>query len=131
MLHHPALPALLGFVALLMIVVPTWGLLYILRSRERGVPGVATIVEKEELPFRGAFHTWVEFAGRRCRITVSKATWREIRPGSTLAIRYDPDRPGEVKHNTAIVSPHATLIYTGLIIFGFLTAAAAWRLWFD
>ena len=131
MLHHPALPALLGFLALLIIALPAWGLLYRFRSRERGVGGVATIIEKEERPFRGDFHTWVEFAGYRCRVIVTKEKWKEIRPGASLEIRYDPEKPGQITHEMTPAWPRGTLVFSVLIAFGLLIAAAAWRLWFD
>lgn len=130
MLYHPALPALLGFIALIFIAVPAWAMINTQRTRERGVPGVATIVEKEELPFKGSFHCWVEFGGRRCRVPLQKDIWRALRRGEALNIVYDPERPGQVTYGKMSNAPYATLIYSSLIAFGVLTATAAWRLWF-
>ena len=130
MLYHPALPALLGFIALIFIAVPAWAMINTQRTRERGVPGVATIVEKEELPFKGSFHCWVEFGGRRCRVPLQKDIWRALRRGEALNIVYDPERPGQVTYGKKSTAPYATLIYSSLIAFGILTATAAWRLWF-
>jgi len=130
-IYHPALPALLGFVALLLIVIPALVWYYSAHLRERAGAGVATIVEKEELPFRGDFHAWVEFAGRRCRMTIPKDTWRELRPGSTLKIRYDPEKPGEVSYAAAGSGTLTNWVCGVLILAGFGVAAIAWRLWFD
>jgi hypothetical protein len=130
-MYHPALPVILGFIALLFIAIPAWALLQSQRSRERGIPGVAKIVEKEDRPFAGAFHCWVEFAGRRCRVPVNKDTWRALRPGEPLRIRYDPDKPGDIRLFNTDAPPQSTLIYSALMIFGCLVATAAWRLWFS
>ena len=130
MLYHPALPAVLAFIALILIAVPAWVLLDTQRRRERGVPGIATIVEKEELPFKGAFHCWVDFGGRRCRVTLKKDTWRASRRGEPINIHYDPEKPGQVTYGARKGAPFATLVYSALIGFGLLTATAAWRLWF-
>lgn len=115
---------------MLLIFIPAYGLVYTFRTRERGLPGVAVIVEKEERPFRGAFYTWVEFAGRRCRVIVPKDIWREIRPGANLDILYDPEQPGQLQHVHTAATPHATLIYASLMVLGLLFGAVAWRLWF-
>ena len=130
MLYHPALPAVLGFIALILIAVPAWAILHSQRDRERGVPGVATIVEKEERPFKGSFHCWVEFGGRRCRVPIQKDDWRALKRGETVNILYDPEKPGHVSYGKIAGAPYAMLIYTSLIAFGLLTATAAWRLWF-
>ena len=114
-----------------MIALPAWGLVYRSRSRERGVAGVATIIEKEERPFRGDFHTWVDFAGYRCRVIVTKEKWKELRPGGNLDIRYDPEKPGQITYEVTASWPHQTVIFSALIAVGLLIAAAAWRLWFD
>ena len=130
MLYHPAFPALLGFIALILIAIPAWAMLNTQRTRERGVPGIATIVEKEEFPFKGSFHCWVDFGGRRCRVPLNKDIWRALRRGEALNIVYDPERPGQMTYGKINKAPYATLIHTSLIAFGILTATAAWRLWF-
>jgi len=130
-LHHPALPPLLGFVAFLMIVIPAWAWYYAANVREAGVPAVATVVEKEEHPFRGEFHAWVEFAGRRCRMAIPRDTWRELRPGSTVKIQYDPEKPGKVMLASSGALTGESWAYGALILGGFGVAVVAWRLWFD
>ncbi len=131
MLHHPALPALLGLVAFFMIVIPAWAWYYAAHLRQAGAPGVATVIEKEERPFRGDFHAWVEFAGRRCRMAIPQETWRELRPGSTLTIHYDPEKPGEVIFASSGALAGESWAYGALILGGFGVAVVAWRLWFD
>ena len=134
-MNHPALPALLGFVALLLIAIPSWGLLQNLRSRERGLPGEATIIEKEERPFKGIFYAWVDFGGRRSRVPVPKELWKDLVRGDSLDIRYDAERPGELTHGTTNRNvhgwPHANLIWSGVMALGVIIAIIAWRLWFD
>jgi hypothetical protein len=127
-IYHPALPALLGFVALLMIAVPSWALIDNLRARERGVAGVGIIVEKEERPFKGTFHCWVEFAGRRCRVPINKETWRSLRTGEPLHIRYDPQVPGNVIHGEPVVPP-STMLHGAVLLAGFGIAIVACMLW--
>ena len=130
MLYHPALPAVLGFIALIFIAVPAWAMLNTKRNRERRVPGIATIVETEELPFKGSFHCWVDFGGKRCRIPLPKDIWRALRRGEPLSVVYDPEKPGQVSYGKVSRAPYVTLIYSAAIAFGLLTATAAWRLWF-
>ena len=129
MIYHPALPAILGFIALLMIAVPSWALLDNLRARERGVAGVGIIIEKEERPFKGRFHCWVEFAGRRCRVPIKRSIWRSLRAGESLDIRYDPQTPGKVIHGR-FVAPRSTVVYGALLVVGFGIAVVAGLLWF-
>ncbi len=129
-LYQPAFPAVLGFIALLLISVPTWVLFHALRTRRGGIPGVATVVEKEEHPFRGNFHCWVQFAGRRCRIVVQRKSWRNIRTGESIDIRYDPDKPGVIRHGNAKGVWPKILLCSTLIALGIAGGVGAGLLWY-
>ena len=128
-IYHPAIPAVLGFLALLLIAIPAWALIDNQRARERGIAAIATIVEKEERPFKGGFHCWVEFAGRRSRVAVKKEVWRAVRPGESLNIRYDPEKPGQLTHGIPN-PPRSAKLHGGLLLAGLGAAVIAWRLWF-
>jgi hypothetical protein len=127
-LHHPAFPAVLAFVALLMIAIPCWVLIERQRTRQRGVAGIGTIVEKEELPYKGMFHCWVEFAGRRCRVALHRETWQTLRRGQPLDILYDPDKPGAVTYGERD-SFGPALLSGAVIVLGLCAAAVALALW--
>lgn len=130
MLYQPAFPVVLGVVAFLLISVPTWVLVHVLRSRNQGLPAVATVVEKEEHPFRGHFHCWVQFAGRRCRIVVKKEHWRSVRMGQPIDIRYDPDKPGVIRHGKPEAVWLKVLMCSTLILLGLGGAIGAGALWY-
>lgn len=112
-----------------MIAVSAWALIDFMRTRERGIAGVGIIVEKEDRPFKGTFHCWVEFAGRRCRVPINKDEWRDLRAGQPLDIRYDPQVPGNVIHGAPAVPP-STRIHAAILLVGFAVAAFAATLWF-
>lgn len=129
-LYQPAFPAVLGFVALLLVAIPAWVLMQALRNRRGGVPGVATVVEKEEHPFRGNFHCWVQFAGRRCRIVIRRENWRSVRNGDPIDIRYDPDKPGVIRHGKPGGIWGKVLLCVTLIALGIAGAVGAGLLWY-
>ncbi len=130
MRNNPALPAAIGLISSLLIVLPAWVLLAGKRSRSRLVMAVALVVEKEPQPYGGWFHCWVDFAGHRLRVPLDQDAWRRTRAGHMLDVRYDPEKPGELAHGKLQWLNVANLLWASMAFLGALTAVVAWRLWF-